>query len=249
MNAWAATVSRPISPVSRGPANEAVIAGAITSSGPRWTSAGTNRSATVIAAMRTSGIASSAGLDFQGCRIPAPFRRLAISLPCTRSVAAASVSPDGTSAEGPGSLGSGRRPTARRRSCRPVDSPPGLVRARTISVLRPANRLRRLRGLLFMENATRVPSAVPFAERSQQPFGERFLTPRFSGIYRLTWGASGFENSHRLGPAPVKAATLPDPNPTVSGGWHWPCAAAGSRPPPGPGPPDSRRRRPGRQRA
>ncbi|MGW7005561.1 TnsA-like heteromeric transposase endonuclease subunit [Streptomyces sp. NPDC054933] len=45
---------------SRGPANDAVIAGAMTSSGPRWTSAGTSRSTTVITPMSTTGIASSA---------------------------------------------------------------------------------------------------------------------------------------------------------------------------------------------
>lgn len=58
MHTRVSTASSPMNPVSRGPPNEAVNAGATTSSGPRWTSGGDSTSATAITAITASAIAT-----------------------------------------------------------------------------------------------------------------------------------------------------------------------------------------------
>ncbi|MDQ0988952.1 hypothetical protein QFZ74_000180 [Streptomyces sp. V3I7] len=80
MTACAPTVSAPIAAVVRGPANEAVSAGAMTSAGPRWMSSGKRMSTTVIATMSAIGSNSSARPDRPGCcHPPEPCRRLMAS--------------------------------------------------------------------------------------------------------------------------------------------------------------------------
>ena len=78
MNTWAATATTPTRAVSRGPAMEAVSAGAMTSNGPRWMVEGEWMSTTVITTISASGIATSPWPDDRSTRRSTDTRRASI---------------------------------------------------------------------------------------------------------------------------------------------------------------------------